>query len=109
MDLVQITTTTDSKASADAIAEHLVQRRLAACGQVLGPVTSTYRWDGKVERAEEFTCLVKTRAELIVLVEEAIRSLHPYEVPEIVAVPIVGGSADYLDWVAAETAGHAPD
>ena len=109
MDLVQITTLTDSRDSADTIAGHLVGRRLAACVQVLGPVTSTYRWQGKVEKGNEFMCLVKTRAGLARKVEEAIRSLHPYDMPEIVSVPIVGGNADYLNWVAAEADGRAPE
>lgn len=104
MDVVQITTTTGSAVEAQRIADHLVDRRLAACVQVIGPVNSTYRWEGAVQRSEEFMCFVKTRRELSAQVEAAIRSLHSYENPEILIVAIEGGSPDYLGWVASETA-----
>ena len=68
-----------------------------------GPITSTYRWRGKIERQEEWQCWAKTRGELFDRVEAAIRRIHPYEVPEIIAVPIVAGSAGYLSWLDAET------
>src|SRR5688572_22335340 len=103
MDLVQMSTTTESAAEAQEIADHLVERRLAACVQVTGPVASTYRWQGNVERAEEFMCLIKTRRELTNDVEAAIRSLHSYDNPEIIVLPIEGGSSDYLTWIEAET------
>ena len=76
--------------------------RLAACVQVLGPINSTYRWQGKIETAQEWQCVAKTRAELFARVEEAIVRLHPYEVPEILAVPIEAASEDYLDWLDSE-------
>ncbi|HWC13478.1 MAG TPA: divalent-cation tolerance protein CutA [Actinomycetota bacterium] len=103
MDFVQITTTTETAAEARKIADHLVEQRLAACVQVMGPITSTYRWQGSVERAEEFMCFVKTRCAMAAKVEAAIVSLHSYENPEIVVTPIEGGSSDYLAWVASET------
>lgn len=98
-----MSTTTASAAEAQEIAEHLVEHRLAACVQVTGPVASTYRWQGHVERAEEFLCLIKTRRELTNEVEAAIRSLHSYDNPEIIVVPIEGGSSDYLTWIETET------
>ena len=100
---MQMSTTTESATEAQEIADHLVEQRLAACVQVTGPVASTYRWQGNVERAEEFLCLIKTRRELANEVEAAIRSLHSYDNPEIVVVPIEGGSRDYLTWIEAET------
>lgn len=103
MDLVQITTTTETPDQARKIADHLVDRRLAACVQLMGPIISTYRWQGSVERAEEFMCFIKTRRSLAAEVEAAIRSLHSYDNPEIVVTQIEGGSSDYLGWVTSET------
>lgn len=103
-EFLQITTTTATRADADKIARALVEGRLAACVQVAGPISSTYRWRGSIETAEEFLCIIKTRADLFESVESAIREMHPYETPEIVATPITAGSADYLQWLADETA-----
>ena len=71
--------------------------------QIAGPITSTYRWKGKVETAEEWLCLIKTRESLYQELEKAIISLHSYETPEIIAVPIVKGSKEYLQWLDDET------
>ena len=71
--------------------------------QIVGPIISTYRWQGKIETDEEWQCWAKTRGELFARVEEAIRRIHPYEVPEILAIPVVAGSAGYLAWLDAET------
>jgi periplasmic divalent cation tolerance protein len=101
-DAIQIFTTTDSQESADRLAAALVGRRLAACVQVSGPMTSTYRWQGNVETAREWCCTIKTRASHYAIVETAIRELHTYDVPEILAVPILAGSRAYLEWMAAE-------
>lgn len=87
-----------------ALARALVGRRLAACVNVLAGCTSVYRWQGDIEEAGEVPVLVKTRATRYAEVEAAIRELHPYELPEILAVPIVRGLPEYLDWVAEETA-----
>lgn len=87
-----------------ALARALVGRRLAACVNVLAGCTSVYRWQGDIEEAGEVPVLLKTRATRYAEVEAAIRELHPYELPEIVAVPIVRGLPEYLDWVAEETA-----
>jgi periplasmic divalent cation tolerance protein len=96
---IQITTTTETKEQAQTIAQHLVKSRLAACVQIVGPINSTYRWKDKVENAQEWLCLIKTRADLYNKVEAAIKSLHSYETPEIIAVPIVKGSKEYLNWI----------
>lgn len=96
---IQIMTTTETHKQAEVIAGHLVETGLAACCQIIGPLTSVYRWQGKVEEAHEYLCLIKTAADLYAAVEDAIRDLHPYEVPEILAVPVVQGSAAYLGWM----------
>ncbi len=96
---VQITTTTDSKELAQKIAETLVEKKLAACAQISGPITSIYEWKGKVENEEEWYCVIKTRKNLYQEVEENIKALHPYEVPEIIALPIVEGNKAYLAWI----------
>ena len=88
---IQVSTTTATKADAERIAAALVERRLAACVQVGGPIRSCYRWQGKIETAEEWLCTAKTTREAYDQVEQAIRELHPYEEPEIIAVPIVAG------------------
>jgi periplasmic divalent cation tolerance protein len=100
---VQVVTTTGTRAEADAIAQAVVEARLAACVQVVGPVTSRYWWDGAVEVAEEWLCLVKTTADRYPELEAAIRQCHSYDEPEIVALPVVAGSRSYLDWVTRET------
>ena len=101
---IHVHTTTASKEDAERIAQALVERRLAACVQVLGPITSVYRWQDKLETSSEWLCLAKSRQSLYAALEAAILELHSYEVPEIVAVPIVSGSASYLHWLAVETA-----
>lgn len=102
-DFIQITTAINSEEKAQDLAQTLVEQRLAACAQVAGPIISTYWWLGKVEVEQEWTCAVKTRKELYGQVEQVIREAHPYEEPEIIALPIVNGSRSYLDWIANET------
>jgi len=94
-----VSTTTDSREQADAIASALIEQRLAACVQIGGPLTSVYRWQGKVETAQEWSCAAKTTAERFEQVAAAIRQLHSYEEPEIIATPIVAGSPGYLQWI----------
>jgi len=96
---IQVVTTTAQKADAQQIAATLVQRRLAACVQIVGPIESTYRWEGKIETAAEWQCWAKTWRSLYPEVEEAIRQLHPYDQPEILAVAVVAGSRGYLAWL----------
>lgn len=98
-ELIQIITTVDNQEKALKIAENLVQRKLAGCVQVSGPITSTYWWEGKVETSKEWYCIIKTLSNLYKEVEAAILSIHPYEVPEILALPIIGGNPAYLNWL----------
>lgn len=96
---IQVLTTTDSRVAAEHMARTLVEQRLAACVQVSGPVTSVYRWQGQVECAEEWTCAIKTTIDRYRDVEAQIRTLHTYEEPEILQIPISGGSNTYLAWL----------
>jgi periplasmic divalent cation tolerance protein len=105
---VQITTTIDSGPAAQRIATALVERRLAACVQIIGPLQSVYRWKDKVEQAEEWLCLIKTSSDQYPAVEVAIRELHSYECPEVIATPITAGSAGYLAWLSEQTPGGGP-
>ncbi len=98
-DCIQVLTTAGSEEEAGRIAEVLVERRLAACVQVVGPVVSRYRWQGAVEEEREWQCLVKTTRAAYEAVEAAIRKGHSYDEPEIIATPIVAGSAGYLAWI----------
>lgn len=104
-DFIQVTTTAPSKEEAGRIARTLVESKLAACAQVMGPIESHYRWKGALEQSTEWLCLVKTRRANYAAVEAAIRANHSYEVPEIVAIPIEAGSESYLAWLRAETSG----
>ena len=97
----QVTTTLPDRATAERLAASLVEERWAACAQVVGPVESVYRWQGKVERATEWYCHLKTTLDRAPGARRRIRELHPYETPEIIAVPIVDGDPDYLRWIAA--------
>jgi periplasmic divalent cation tolerance protein len=96
---LEVQTTTADQQHAEAIAQTLVERRLAACVQVLGPTKSYYRWQGQVEISHEWLCIIKTEAEKFAAVENAIRELHTYQVPEVIAMPITHGSGDYLSWL----------
>ena len=99
---IQVLTTVEHKADAEKIAKGLVEKRLAACVQILGPLTSYYHWQGKLDSAAEYLCLIKSRDDLFSLLETEIISMHPYDVPEILAMPITKGGKDYLNWLAAE-------
>lgn len=103
MDTLLVLTTLPDAYSAHALAGALVEARLAACVNILAPCRSVYRWQGKTENAEEVPVLIKTTAARYAALEAAIRARHPYELPEIIAVPIDRGLPAYLDWVAAET------
>jgi periplasmic divalent cation tolerance protein len=96
---LQVTTTTGSTEEAGRIGATLVERRLAACVQVVGPIASHYRWQGTIERSTEWMCVAKTSAARYTELEAAIRELHSYDEPEIVATPIVAGSKGYLEWI----------
>ncbi|HQR21195.1 MAG TPA: divalent-cation tolerance protein CutA [Burkholderiaceae bacterium] len=96
--LVVLTNCPDTEV-ADRIARTVVEQQLAACVNRLAPVESVYRWRGAVERATEFPLLIKTTRERYAELETAIRALHPYETPEIIALPLSAGLASYLRWV----------
>jgi periplasmic divalent cation tolerance protein len=100
--ILQVVTTTGSREEAERIAGQLVERRLAACVQISGPITSTYRWQGKLETGQEWLCLIKTLREQFAAIEAAIRELHSYEVPEILAFEATTASEAYHRWLAAE-------
>jgi periplasmic divalent cation tolerance protein len=99
---VVVLTTTDSDEAARALARKIVGERLAACVQTT-PIRSVYRWQGAVHEEGEVLLLIKTRHDLLGALERFIKEHHTYETPEIVALPIVGGSRAYQDWIAAET------
>lgn len=103
MNILLVLANAPDRDTALKIAHALVERKLAACVNILAECTSVYRWHGELETATEVPLLVKTRAEIYDEVEAAIKSLHPYELPEIVAVRIERGLPEYLDWVNAAT------
>lgn len=86
-------------AAARALAHRLVEQRFAACINILPAVRSVYRWQGTIEEAEEATLLIKTSASRYAELESAIRAAHPYQLPEIIALPITAGLPAYLDWI----------
>jgi len=101
---LQVSTTASSREDAERIAKEVVNSKLAACAQIVGPIESVYRWKGGVERKTEWLCLIKTTEAAYREVERAVFEMHPYETPEIVAVPIVTGSAAYLAWLREQVA-----
>ena len=98
-----VLTNLPDRAAAERLAALLIEQRLAACVNILAPCRSVYRWKGAVRRDEEHPMLIKTTVERYPALEKALREGHPYELPEIIAVPIERGLPAYLDWVAAET------
>ena len=102
-DACLVITNLPDRESAGRLAHALIESRLAACINILSPCTSVYRWQGKTEDAEEFPVLIKTSRERYAALEAAIREAHPYELPEIIAVPLAAGLPAYLDWVDSET------
>ncbi len=103
MDTLLVITNCPDEETANAIALAAVEDKLAACANLLPRVQSVYRWQGAVESASEIPVLLKTTAAAYPALEAKIRDLHPYEVPEIIALPIARGLSAYLNWVAAET------
>ena len=100
-----VTTTVDSREIAEQLAAALVDRRLAACAQVSGPVASTYRWRGTVDHASEWLCQLKTTRARLPALEAALDTLHPYDLPELTVVPL-GGSTAYLAWIEEAVSDH---
>ncbi len=104
-DYIEVHSTTDSKDEADRICAAAVGARLAACAQVTAPIRSTYWWQGKIERADEYFLIMKTTRDKFPALARLIRENHSYDTPDIVAVPILEGTDDYLAWISAETQG----
>lgn len=102
---VIVTTTTDNETAARTIAAGAIDAKLGACAQVVGPVTSVFRWEGEVRTEQEWRVEIKTTADRVAALTEHIRTNHSYDVPEIIATPITGGSTEYLAWLVAETRG----
>jgi periplasmic divalent cation tolerance protein len=100
MSAIVVLTTTETFEQAAKIAQALVETELAACVQILPPMTSVYRWRGRVEKATEHLVLIKTLRAGYVAVEATIKAIHPYQTPEIIALPIETGAEDYLAWLA---------
>ena len=103
MSTLLVLTNLPDRAVAEKLADMLVERQLAACINILAPCRSVYRWKGVIQHDEEHPVLIKTTASRYPALEAAIRACHPYELPEIIAVPIERGLPAYLGWVAAET------
>ena len=95
--------TCPDKDSAHLIAEQLVDQKLAACVNILPGVTSVYRWMGNIEESQEQLLIIKTVSDLIENVVNAVNDLHPYELPEVIGVPLDSGSMDYLNWISENT------
>ncbi|GAB1640825.1 divalent-cation tolerance protein CutA [Krasilnikovia sp. MM14-A1259] len=103
LEYCQVVTTTDTREAADVLARSAVEARVAACAQVGSPVTSTYRWEGAVETAEEWRITFKTPTARYAALEAHIRERHSYDVPEILCIPVTAGNPAYLAWLTAET------
>jgi periplasmic divalent cation tolerance protein len=92
--------TTVKKQEAEKIAQSLLEKKLVACANIIGPVSSHFHWEGKLERTEEFLLLLKSKQDLFNELEQEVKALHSYDVPEVMALPVVAGSKGYLDWLA---------
>ncbi len=103
MTTLLVLTNLPDRPTAEALARELVEARLAACVNILAPCHSVYRWQGSIETADEVPMLIKTSSERYLALEAAIRRRHPYELPEVIALPIREGLPEYLAWVADET------
>lgn len=103
-----VVTNLPDRERAEILADLLIERRLAACVNILAPCTSVYRWQGEIQHDEEHPLLIKTTTQRYPELEAAIRASHPYELPEIIAVPIAGGLPAYLKWVESETHNEEP-
>ena len=99
---IQVLMTAGSDEEAARLAQTLVEARLAACVQTVGPITSRYWWEGEVQTEQEWLCVAKTTAARYEALSERVRADHSYEIPEITAIPVVGGLAEYLGWIRRE-------
>lgn len=96
---IVVMVTVGGKQEAEKIAQQLLEEKLIACANILGPVSSHFHWAGKIDKAEEYLMLMKSRADLFEALSERVKALHSYEVPEVLALPILKGSKAYLDWL----------
>ncbi|WP_242909569.1 divalent-cation tolerance protein CutA [Actinomadura terrae] len=106
---LEVHVTAGSRDEAEKVVQAAVNERLAACAQISGPITSTYWWQGKLEKDEEFFIAMKTTDERLDALIASVKANHSYDTPEIVAVPIVGGLGEYLTWIKEETAAPSSD
>jgi len=102
-EFIQVSTATDKREDAERISKAIVENRLAACAQVSGPISSFYWWNDNMEETEEWRIIIKTTMDIYPRLEQALKNFHPYEVPEIIAVPITAGNSDFLEWIKKET------
>jgi len=98
-DYIQVITTTSKKRDAENLARALLKERLAGCVQIIGPIDSRFRWKGRLEKSQEWLCVIKSRKALYGKLQDCIKINHPYGVPEIIATTITAGSRDYLEWL----------
>lgn len=103
-DCIVVFVTAGSESEAETLARVLVEERLAACVNIVGPMRSIYRWEGKLIDDQEWLLVIKTQAERFSAVETRVKALHSYQVPEVIALPILAGAEDYLRWLRSETA-----
>ena len=96
---IEVFTTTEKKEDAEKIAKVLVEKRLAGCVQIVGPISSTYWWKNNIETESEWLCLIKSKKNAFKELETSIKQVHPYETPQIIALPVVAGSKEYLKWL----------
>lgn len=98
-DTIQIITTFDNYKLAEKVGRELLKNKLCACFQITGPVKSIYWWEGKIEKNDEWVCFIKAKKDNFKEIENKIKSFHNYKVPEIIALPIIEISKEYLDWI----------
>ena len=96
---ILVQTTLSSREAADKLAREITASKLSACSQIDGPITSIYWWQGKLEEGQEWRCTLKTSPRLYQQLEQKLKEIHPYETPEIIAIPILAGSQEYLAWL----------
>lgn len=100
---IQILMTTPKKQEAEKIANSLLEKKLAACIQIIGPIISIYKWKGKKEKTKEWICFIKSPQKNYPKIEKLIKQKHPYKTPEIISMPIIKGNKNYLNWIDTET------
>lgn len=104
-EFIVVFVTAGSPAEGERLARALVEERLAACVNRMAPVQSVYRWEGQLEESEEQLLIIKTQRDHFTALQKRVRELHSYAVPEIIALPVIDGSQDYLRWLSEQTAG----